>query len=504
MFFGHFSVLLPLVTFARFRWAVCQLDTLRRCVKPGALRKALASLPKTLDETYERILYKIDQEHAEDALKVLQWLAFSTRPLELQEVAEATAVTLKPSPKFDPEDRLRHPQDLLAICSSLISVSAKSTSVGFISCSEGNSLPRTLQPDLMSMHGYTCPTDSRSEEDFWNESRLTQHRPRYHEVRLAHDSVKQYLVSERIKKTKAAFYSINEATTNMFLANSCLTYLMHLMKPPNEFTANCLSEYPLLRYSAQEWESHLKESGGLIPGTLLDHTLKKFFLASDFTFNNWLVMSFDSYPGSVQRIEEKVDDVLDLNLEGRLYHASRLGLHDICKVLLRQGVSADPPTKSNTGFVKNLSTPLQIAAFNGYEAIVRLLLDHGANINQRSVHASTLDYAVTEGRESIVRILLARGAEVTVDSATPYYGLKGLASLVLAARTGHVGIVKLLLEYGKFPNPRDSYCEAYQEAIAHGHHDIANILRESGANTRYFTGDSDSDDTDVEYFDVEQ
>ena len=185
-------VLLPLVTFARFRWAICQLDTLRRCIKPTALRKALASLPKTLDETYEWILCNIDQEHAEDALKVLQWLAFSARPLELQEVAEATALTLKPSPKFDPEDRLRHPQDLPAICSSLIAVSAKSDSRYFGSCSKRDLLPRRLQqPDLISMHGYTYLIDSRSEQELLDESRLTQSRPRYCEVRLAHDSVRE-------------------------------------------------------------------------------------------------------------------------------------------------------------------------------------------------------------------------------------------------------------------------------------------------------------------------
>jgi hypothetical protein len=44
---------------ARFRWAVCQLDTLGKCRNRAMLRHALAALPPTLDKTYERILCAI-------------------------------------------------------------------------------------------------------------------------------------------------------------------------------------------------------------------------------------------------------------------------------------------------------------------------------------------------------------------------------------------------------------------------------------------------------------
>ena len=35
----------------------------------------------TLYETYDRILNSIDEAFVEDAYKMLQWLAFSTRPV---------------------------------------------------------------------------------------------------------------------------------------------------------------------------------------------------------------------------------------------------------------------------------------------------------------------------------------------------------------------------------------------------------------------------------------
>lgn len=503
----------------------------------------MASLPKTLDDTYERILCNIDEVHAEDALKVLQWLAFSARPLELQEVAEATAITLEDLPRFDPEDRLRHPTDILAICSSLISISTRPISLSFESSLERGSCLRSLPLEPVSIYedacytadrpegdtslsiddslGYGCTlssavpepaseyedacyTDSQPETEPSDEhdeappTISTPDHPHKYEVRLAHDSVKEYLVEERIKGAKAAFYSMSEASTNCFLARSCLAYLMHFKQPLSDSTAEYLSEYPLLRYSAQQWEFHVTGSGDLNRDPRINSVLKEFFLTQNSSFTNWLVVPFGPFYGKYQHMEEQADNRGDLMSEGRLYHASRLGLLDVCKILLEQGLSADPPTMSTTGLVKSLSTPLQIAAHKGNEAVVRLLLDHGANVNQRSVYASTLDYAVAEGRESVVRFLLEKGAEITVEAASSYYGLRGLASLVLAARAGQVSIVRLVLDNGTYPRARESYSEAYQEAIAQGHQDVADLLLEYGADPDYFTGTNDSDFSDDE------
>ncbi|KAH9988260.1 hypothetical protein BJV74DRAFT_466753 [Russula compacta] len=44
-----------------FRWILCQLETLRRCL-PAAIRQALCDLPKSLDKTYMQILLGITEE----------------------------------------------------------------------------------------------------------------------------------------------------------------------------------------------------------------------------------------------------------------------------------------------------------------------------------------------------------------------------------------------------------------------------------------------------------
>jgi hypothetical protein len=96
------------------------LDTLHKCLKLDKLRKALRSLPKTLDDTYAQILLKIDEDYSQDALKILQWLVHSARPLRIEEIAEVIAVDTDNKPGFDPERRLWNPEDVLRICSSLV------------------------------------------------------------------------------------------------------------------------------------------------------------------------------------------------------------------------------------------------------------------------------------------------------------------------------------------------------------------------------------------------
>jgi ankyrin repeat domain-containing protein 50 len=111
--------------FCRFRWVVCQLDVLRKCMTVDALRRTLKALPKSLDETYDRILLNIDEQHSDQALKIMQWLAFSARPVTLEEVGEALTVDLDHGCMLEPDARLQDPHDILTICSSLVTVSSQ-------------------------------------------------------------------------------------------------------------------------------------------------------------------------------------------------------------------------------------------------------------------------------------------------------------------------------------------------------------------------------------------
>jgi len=71
-----------------FRWAYCQLETLRQCPL-RYISSTLNELPETLDETYERTLRSIPKKMQKDAHRIFQWIMVSSRPLRVEELAEA-------------------------------------------------------------------------------------------------------------------------------------------------------------------------------------------------------------------------------------------------------------------------------------------------------------------------------------------------------------------------------------------------------------------------------
>jgi hypothetical protein len=109
----------------RFRWVVCQLEILRQCFARN-VERVLRELPKSLDETYERILKGIDQGKRNEVHRLLQCLVVSTQPLSVEGLAEIIAVDFDDAegiPKLNPDWRSEDQERVLqAACSSLISI----------------------------------------------------------------------------------------------------------------------------------------------------------------------------------------------------------------------------------------------------------------------------------------------------------------------------------------------------------------------------------------------
>jgi hypothetical protein len=90
------------------------------------IKKHLAMLPVTLDETYQRILGEIDEAHWEFAHRLFQFVSVAFRPLSVEELAELLAFDFNDAgqiPKFHEDGRMEDPVNaVLSTCSSLLAI----------------------------------------------------------------------------------------------------------------------------------------------------------------------------------------------------------------------------------------------------------------------------------------------------------------------------------------------------------------------------------------------
>ena len=518
----------------RFRWAVCQIDELKKCLNLTMLRQQLRSLPTSLDQTYERILLNIDKTYSNYALRMRCWLTYSARPLRLLELAEIFPIDVEEDPGFDPERRFPEPEDILLTCSSLVTVTVD------------------------------------AEEVYVLESEIDG------EIKLAHFPVKEYLISNRIQESKASKYSLHETYANLSIAKDCLLYLLYISERVPETSRNTL-EFPLASYAARNWAEHTRVKEIENSSIIIDLIIK-LFESDGKTYANWLY-SYDGGPGlqnpqlnhpslfgilgpaptkrPLYHDHEYLIDLLEpsrrlidrcaeidarqwyygatlrvasangrteivrLLLEagaepnfvigdrvhdGALFAASSCGYHMIVRLLLDAGaeirhgpspgyysplhaaahnghhsvvavlIGAGVDVNLNAGMWKgNADTALNLASQRGFDDVVELLITAGADVNiERGLKNSSLAEASFWGHNSTVKILLDAGAEVNMD------GENCEQALMVASEQGHVGVVKQLLKVGA--DLETFSTSALFLAAANGKADVVSVLLDAGAD----------------------
>jgi ankyrin repeat protein len=112
------------------------------------------------------------------------------------------------------------------------------------------------------------------------------------------------------------------------------------------------------------------------------------------------------------------------------------GNEAVMKLLLEKG--ADVGSKDT----RNGRTPLSWAAKNGHEALVKLMLERGADLESKDTHhgRTPLSWAAENGHEVVVKLLLEKGADVGCKSDS------GRTPLGWAAWNGHEAVMELLLK----------------------------------------------------------
>lgn len=419
-----------------FRWVECQLNAVSQCLKPGLVQKTLKSLPKTLDDTYTHMLEKIPEDYVEDVRRILSCLICSFHPLAIEEIADTVAIVADGETFFDLDNRLSEPRDVLSICSGLV-ITAKSTRQTWL--------------------GY-------------------QHLP-IEELRLAHFSVKEYLVSERKALTKVSKFMLEERYSHETLATLCIRYLMwchqnKVCEDPKflwQYATTRSKEVPFAPYAASSWSRHLRaaqlDNSSPMVRRCLEMLTNSAMLRDVirlhppwFRLKELRIMEQCGYVKSIKgnnAIIPSVDPVPPL------YYACLLGLDQLVLMLL--GTGEDVNCYCPHG------TCLAAAVTGNHYSIVQSLLEKGAEVNavvlqvgeeddgcysRTAIHEAVLG-ALRSRREDIITMLLAKGADVNIGCVPPGKELLHLdinTPLQAAVQSSDKRLVQLMIGAGADPD----------------------------------------------------
>ena len=476
----------------------CQIETLRRSFPPS-IRRILGELPKTLDETYERMLLEIDEEKRTYAHRLFQCLVTSIRPLRVEELADLFAILPdgESITRFNIGWRPHDPEQfILSTCSTLIAI--------------------------VNVHG----------------ERLVQ---------FSHFSVREYLTSDRISNSAPVFhFHIPLKPAHTLFAKACLSVLLQLDHRVDETN---IRNFPLAFYAAEHWVDHAlfedisldirdgmdclfdKDKPHFAAWTWLydaDNRLRKhglsphpekpdavpLYYAALCGFRDLAERLLNAHPQDVNPpggfrktpLHAALDgghcdiaslfldrgaDVETQGLQGHtpLYIASSRGYYEAVRSLIDHG--ADPNVECNDWEEHGRTvkrTPLLVVAYNGYPDIVPLLLDHGAEIEARGSGCQTALYIASSfGYADVVRSLIGHGADLNseCDDWDDYQGGCDVnwTPLLVASKEGSLEVTTVLLDHGSHVNFQDKWGRSpLQIASRHPSNDLTQLLLNYGAN----------------------
>lgn len=410
-----------------FRWVSCQLIALHQCLSPFMVKQTLNSLPKTLDKTYEHILLSIDLDPGW-IHQVLTWLVFSIRPLFVDELSEVLTIEIvQDQAIIDKSKKLFDDSIITGIFSSLVT------------------LRDTYRSSNVNKDGF----DSQ--------------------IGLAHASVKEYLISERIRDGNAAQFALESDSANETIARACLGYLARF---DNASTLDSVvADYSLADYAAQFWTSHAKRISASRNSIKVTEAAANLLL-NKHTFRNWIRL-FD-----LDETSPKYGSGVGLGrtlpepLPSALYYACIAGLCPLVQCLLDRGLDVN----AQGG---NLGSPLQGACTLGHYEVVELLLRRNADEDADGPNGPSIVAAAASGHDKVISLLLRR------DYSTHTRKANYIAAINAAAQNGRMGVCKLLLNQGELRRAQISLADylpsMVEELSEHSDLEALQLLFEGGS-----------------------
>ncbi|KAM3546273.1 hypothetical protein ARSEF1564_000761 [Beauveria bassiana] len=418
-----------------FRWVYCQFETIEKCLSLDELRRALASLPPTLDETYARILKRLYPEHKSRAIRLLQLLVYSERPLRLDEAVDAVAVEPASEARFDPANRMPVPQEIVQYCAGLVTLTS------------GNFTPvKTNSGKFISFFHLIIL------KDILKDIMARTYRSGFLGTALQAASYQGHLDTVKVLLEYGA--RVNEQGGHYGNALQAASIAGH-----EAIVRRLIQEGA----DVNRQSSHYEIKSALIAASKCGHAaIVQMLLEYGADVNAPVPFVHDLYSDS---------RTMTGSIPTALVAASSQGHGSIVHMFIQAG--ADVNLQGG-----NADSALMAACLGGQEAIVRTLIDSGADVNAQGGHyGNALVAACLKQHEAIIRKLIDGGANINARG-----GLFGSA-IVAASSLGHEATVGMLIESGADVNLKDEkYGNALAAASFGGHEAVVQLLVDNGAD----------------------
>ncbi|KAK6525843.1 hypothetical protein TWF281_010887 [Arthrobotrys megalospora] len=320
-------------------------------------------------------------------------------------------------------------------------------------------------------------------------------------IRLVH-----YTTQEYFDRTWQGWFP--NAETN--ITEICVTYLSYdIFEGPSltkeDFEAR-LKSCPLYEYAANYWGYHagissigntplvmvFLEKRGAVSACGQVLISPSFYRHINAKLEGWTGVHLAAYAGVYESMMGMLDRGVDLEAKDSykgwtpLVWAMREGREAVVRLLINKGANLE--TKEMWG-----QTPLMWAAVNGHEAVVRLLIKkkngHEAVVRlliERGVDLKVKDIdwgymaltLIAENRhEVVIKLLIKKGVDLEVQNGW------GQMPLIWAAANGHEAVVRLLIESGVDLEAKNRWGQTALILVAeNGHKAVVRLLIERGAD----------------------